>query len=280
MTVESLSEGLPLATSGASNRLYVWVPHPRPAGSAHAHPQGWGKASVRNEKSRPMPKEERKSDNAPKRGTAAPAKPGSSSELIVRDIVMGLYEGRFVPGQRLVEPDLVAHYGVSRGTVREALKQLSSEGVVITLPFRGAQIRRLTRAEAANLFAITEVILGLAARQAALNPDPEARKQIDSPLAAIRAFREDEGSYEFMRHRNRFFRALVAIAGNDEIMRILPRLQVHLIRNRLSVPPTERIAGYQAIAQAVRQGDDGAAEAAARRYVAKTAACTLPSFPD
>ena len=49
----------------------------------------------------------------------------SSSDQIVRDVVRGLYEGRFVAGQRLVEPDLMRLYGVSRGTVREALKRFS-----------------------------------------------------------------------------------------------------------------------------------------------------------
>ena len=55
---------------------------------------------------------------------AKDSKAASAAENIVRDILKGLYEGRYVSGQRLAEPDLIARYGVSRSTVREAIKPL------------------------------------------------------------------------------------------------------------------------------------------------------------
>lgn len=205
----------------------------------------------------------------------------SSSAAIVRDVIRGLYEGRYVPGQRLVEPDLVTYYGLSRGTVREALKQLATDGVVIAHPYRGAQIRSLSRAEAANMFAVTEVILGLAARQAAQNIDaPGAREKITTQFKAIAAHNGESDRFEFIRQRNRYFRTLIEISGNDELRTILPRLQVHLIRNRLAVPPQDRIDGYHSITQSILDGTPDRAEQAARSYVAKTAACVLPYFPE
>lgn len=205
----------------------------------------------------------------------------STSSYIVRDVVRGLYEGRYVAGQRLVEPDLMAQYDVSRSTVREALKQLHADGIVELAAFRGAQIRRMSRAEAANLFSITEVVLGLAARQAAEKIDaPGARAKIEELFAAIANYKDEEGRFEFLRRRNRYFRGLVSISGNEEILRILPRLQVHLIRNRLTVPPVERIEGYRLITEAILAGDAGRAENAARLYVQKTAAFILPHFPE
>ena len=48
----------------------------------------------------------------------------------MRDVVRGLYEGRYVAGQRLAEPDLMRSYGVARSTVREAIKRLVAEGVL------------------------------------------------------------------------------------------------------------------------------------------------------
>lgn len=210
-----------------------------------------------------------------------PTPSSSSSATIVRDVVRGLYEGRYVPGQRLAEPDLVAYYGLSRGTVREALKQLATDGVVIAHPYRGAQIRSLTRAEAANMFAVTEVILGLAARQAAQNIDvPGARETITTHFNAIAAHNGESDRFEFIRQRNRYFRALIEISGNSELRTILPRLQVHLIRNRLAVPPTDRVAGYRDVTQAILDAAPDRAEQAARSYVAKTAACVLPHFPE
>ncbi|MEY8841320.1 FCD domain-containing protein, partial [Cribrihabitans sp. XS_ASV171] len=125
------------------------------------------------------------------------------------------------------------------------------------------------------------VILGLAARQAAERIDaPRARERIEEAFATIREYRDEEGRFEFLRRRNRYFRLLVEISGNDEIHRILPRLQVHLIRNRLTVPPADRIEGYRRITEAVLAGDGPTAETMAREYVAGTASCVLPHFPD
>ena len=59
----------------------------------------------------------------------SPARLESPRDVVFRDIIRGLYEGRFAPGQRLVEGDLTTLYGVSRGPVREALSRLAAEGI-------------------------------------------------------------------------------------------------------------------------------------------------------
>ena len=100
-------------------------------------------------------------------GEAAPAaRATSSSGSVVEEILTGLYDGRYVPGQRLIEADLTRHLKVSRGSVREALSRLSAEGVVKLTLHRGAYIRTLTRAEVRGVLEVTEIIVGLAARLA------------------------------------------------------------------------------------------------------------------
>ncbi|MGA8329675.1 MAG: GntR family transcriptional regulator [Mycobacterium sp.] len=79
----------------------------------------------------------------------------------------GIRTGRYVPGQRLVEIDLVKDLGVGRNSLREAFSRLASEGLVAVEPHRGASIRRRSRAEVAELYDIAEVLEGLAARRAA-----------------------------------------------------------------------------------------------------------------
>ncbi|MDK3016044.1 GntR family transcriptional regulator [Pseudodonghicola flavimaris] len=214
-------------------------------------------------------------------GSSKTSDTGSSSSLIVQDVIRGLYEGRFVPGQRLVEPDLVRQYEVSRSTVREALKQLSADGIVVSHPYRGASIRKLTRTEAANLFAIMEVILGLAARQAAQKIEtPGAREKLTEHLEAIATHEDTNDRFEFLRRRNRYFRALTQIAENPELGRLLPRFQAHLVRNRLTLTPEQRVEGYRKITDAVLSGDPRRAERVARGYIAMTAARALPLFPE
>jgi len=192
----------------------------------------------------------------------------SASDRIVRDVLRGLYEGRYVAGQRLVEPDLVTRYNVSRSSVREAIKRLAAQGVVEAQHNRGARIRQLTRKEARNILMITEVIVGLAARLAAENIDRDgARADLEEALAALMDANTDDNRYDFVRMRNRFHRTMARISGSPELEQTLANLQVHLVRNRLVMKPEDRAASYKRIADAILNGDGMAAEDAARRHV-------------
>lgn len=188
--------------------------------------------------------------------------------MLVRDILHGLSEGRYVPGQRLVEPDLMRQYGVGRSSVREALGRLAAGGVVEQTPHRGARIRRLTRGETRDLLRVAECLLGLAARQAAEAVAAGAKPEqlVDAAAALRNATREGEA-----RARARYYRALVALGGNDELRRLLPTLQIHLVRAQLRALRSQAQAdsGHGAIVAAIAGGAPDAAENWARAHVAR-----------
>jgi DNA-binding GntR family transcriptional regulator len=195
-----------------------------------------------------------------------------SSDLVSREILRGLYEGRYAAGQRLLEPDLVRRCGVSRGSVREALQRLAALGVVTLAPFRGAEIRRLTRSEAEGILRVVEPLVGLACRLAA---ERAAAGHDMAPFrAAVAGLFEHEhepATYEQIRARNRFYRVLIETGGNAELARILPGLNIHLVRARLREGPPDKRAeafrDYRQIADAVLAGDAAAADKAGRRHV-------------
>ncbi|NGO53738.1 GntR family transcriptional regulator [Allomesorhizobium camelthorni] len=203
---------------------------------------------------------------APARGADRPRL--SSSDQIVRDIVRGLYDGRFAAGQRLIEPDMMRLYAVSRGTVREALKRLAAEGVVSITAFRGAQIRHLSLAEATEILQLLEVTIGLAARLAAQNMAGSAsRENFGAAYAHLASFADKEDSFDHVQARNRFYRAMTRAAGNRALARLIPSFQVHLIRTYLRRPAKERFADYRAMADAILSGDGDRAEAAGRHHL-------------
>lgn len=191
----------------------------------------------------------------------------STSDRIVRHIIRGLYDGQYVAGQRLVEPDLVRHYDVSRSTIREAIKRLAAQGVVETHHNRGARIRQLTKHEARNILLITEVIIGLAARLAAEHIDEgDNRKVFADILAELLAASRMADRYQFVRIRNRFHRTMAQISKNPELEQNIANLQVHLVRNRLVMQPDERAKSYAAIGAAILAGDAEGAERSARAH--------------
>lgn len=192
----------------------------------------------------------------------------STSDRIVRHIIKGLYDGQYVAGQRLVEPDLVRRYNVSRSTIREAIKRLAAQGVVETHHNRGARIRQLSKDEARNILLITEVIIGLAARLAAEHIDKgENRKIFAEVLADLLAASRTADRYQFVRMRNRFHRTMAHISENPELEQTIANLQVHIVRNRLVMQPEERAKSYAAIGTAILAGDAEGAERFARAHV-------------
>lgn len=205
----------------------------------------------------------------PRPGIAAQV---SSPDQIVAEILRGLYAGRYVPGQRLIEADLTREYKVSRGSIREALKRLAAEGVVSLNLHRGAYIRSLSRSEATEVLALIEVLTGLAARLAA------ERIARDGNRARIQKAMDDLASAEaggdfflFIRSRNRFYRTLVQVGGNRELSRVLPTMHVHLVRIQFrpygAAPGEARLDDYRRITEAVLAGDPVQAESATRGHV-------------
>lgn len=159
----------------------------------------------------------------------------SASDHILR----GLYEGRYVAGQRLVKPDPVSRYAVSRSTVREAIRSPAAQGVVEARHDRGARIRQFTRREARNVLLITEAVVGLAARLAAHHlGDEGARATFEAAHEALMKASAQSDKFEFARAR--FHRTMARISANPELERMLATLQVHLVRNRLVMRPGPR----------------------------------------
>ncbi|MGB2200623.1 MAG: GntR family transcriptional regulator [Pseudooceanicola atlanticus] len=192
----------------------------------------------------------------------------SAAELIVRDILRGLYQQRYVAGQRLAEPDLIARYSVSRSTVREAIKRLAAQGVVEIRRHQGARILNVTAAEARNILLIAEMIVGLAARQSAYEIDKgDNRKLLQEALDAMATASASSEKFDVVVARNRFHRTLARIAGSPVLENTLANLHVHLVRNKLVMTPEQRLASYQSIAEAIFAGDAETAETRARSHV-------------
>ncbi|HJH23935.1 MAG TPA: GntR family transcriptional regulator [Paenalcaligenes hominis] len=88
-------------------------------------------------------------------------------DRIREDILNGVYR----PGDRLIEGKLSEDLGVSRIPIREALRELSAEGIVTIEPRRGASVAVLSDHQAKNLAEVRAALEGLNARLAAMRRD-------------------------------------------------------------------------------------------------------------
>jgi len=184
-------------------------------------------------------------------------------------MVRGLYEGEYVSGQRLIEPELMVQFSVSRSTVRESIRRMESDGIVIVLPHRGV-IRKTSAAEGLDALMVMQLCVGLAARQAAERIEPNGgRKRFEKAWRDLQQCRHLVDGYDLLIARNRFYRTITEISGNQELRRIIPSIQILLIRRDYSLSLEARFKDYAHMAEAILAGEGAAAEAAARRHIAR-----------
>lgn len=198
-----------------------------------------------------------------------------SSQRVVDTVLDGILEGRYVPGQRVVEAELTRRLGISRGPVREAFKRLAAQRILVVTPHRGARIRAFTRAEVRDALSVMEALLSLAARLAARADDEENRTAFHEALREVMAKCTQRPGYGFLRARNRFYHCLIAMSGNAELPLIMPVAQTQLIRIQLShyLAPADRdrhLQDYQAIGNAVLDGDPNRAQRCMRLHLLRS----------
>lgn len=199
------------------------------------------------------------------------ARPGA--EALAEEMRQAMRLGEFAAGQRLVEHELCKRFEAGRGRVREALRLLAAEGVVIIEPHRGASVRKLGRDEIVQLYQVREVMEGLAARLCAEGgPDVALRRMLDG-LRRDMAGAEREGDIARYLERNEAFHSsLVAASGNDFIAQTLDTVRLRTFRIQFNVALDKSVIGasnrqHDKILSAVLDGNGDAAEAAMRAHV-------------
>ncbi len=197
----------------------------------------------------------------------------SSPDHVARALREGIKTGRYVPGQRLIETDLTGELTVSRGPVREALKRLAAEGVVLLIPHRGAYLRKLSRREAMDILVIQEALTALAARLAAENIDlGDNRTRFQAAYDRLMGFRDRRDAPAVLDERARFYESLVQLGANRELSRFVPIPQTNLLRTQISQHFTTRdrerqYEEYESIARYILAGKGTRAGAAMQRHI-------------
>src|SRR3954452_20357578 len=100
----------------------------------------------------------------------------------IRDAIVGTH---FQPGALLVERELCEATTASRASVREALRRLESEGLVVSEPGKGTRVARLSPDEALNIYEVRGVLEGLAGRLFAERATPEHLADLEQAVAAM-----------------------------------------------------------------------------------------------
>ena len=197
-------------------------------------------------------------------------KPAPIRTQVLDNLRKAILTLQLAPGQRLIERELVEMTGVSRTSVREALRELAAEGLVSTAPNKGTAVATLSSEQARQIYEVRAVLEGLAGRLFVENATEVQRRALLAQLSKIdRLASRGVGVLEA---KDRFYAILFDGAGNDALRDMTVSLQARVTYLRsLSLSregrPAHSLAELHDVAAAIEAGDAMAAQLACSRHV-------------
>lgn len=195
-----------------------------------------------------------------------------SSERVYRHLKDMIIESRLAPGARLVELEVATRFGVSRTPVREALRRLLDDHLVLADPMRGLVVRTAEANEVEEVYLVRDVLDGLAARLATrrVTPDDLARLRliIESMREGVRERRTDVIVNANIAFHDVIYRA----AGNQTLTRLGNELRNFVRRfSSEAFASAERVEAvlreHEVLLDAIERADPEAAERASSEHL-------------
>lgn len=204
-------------------------------------------------------------------------------QQVVEVLRSAITSGRFEPGQRLIERDLCELTGVSRASVREALRQLETEGLIQTIPNRGPLVSRLSGQDAASIYQIRGALEALAAQLFASVATDEQVAELESAVGVLRKAYRSRDVDRIVEAKQRFYDILFEGSGNSIIASILQTMNARItMLRRVSLASPKRatpsIQEIRAVLAAIKRRDPQAAYEASLYHVEQAAKVALKTL--
>jgi DNA-binding GntR family transcriptional regulator len=191
--------------------------------------------------------------------------------------------GRFAPGQRLVEKDLCELTGVSRASVREALRQLETEGLIETLPNRGPSVSRLSPQDAASIYQVRGALEALAAQLFAQRASDSMVAELEAAVQVLEQAYKAREVDRIVEAKRRFYAVLFQGSGNSMIASVLNTMNARItMLRRVSLSSPKRgpasLREIRAVLAAIKRRDPQAAYQASLHHIQEAARVALASL--
>jgi len=191
----------------------------------------------------------------------------------IKDLI---WSGTYSPGMHLTETSLAEHLGISRGPIREALQDLVRQGLIVTIPNRGAFVVEWSVEDVIEVFSVRSVLEGLAARIAVRRlPSTQLISPLEHMIDDMRDVARSDQPLKLVNLEMAFHQTLARASGNKRLIRIHDDLSAQIkmliataeIRLRLYHNLAEIAELHVPIVDALRSGDAEAAKREAEEHV-------------
>jgi len=201
-------------------------------------------------------------------------------QKVLENLRAAIAVGRLPGGSRLVERDLCEMTGVSRTLIREALRQLETEGLVEVIPNKGPIVAKITPRQAREVFQLRSELEGLACQLFAECASDAQMKALQDAFARLREAYATGDPMAMLSAKGRFYDCLVDGAGNETLGIVLRQLHARAtvlratsLSQRGRTSESEREIAE--LMKAIRRRDGTAARRASIEHVTKAAQAAL-----
>lgn len=186
--------------------------------------------------------------------------------LPLRDVVFNtlrqaILTGELKPGERLMEIHLADRLGVSRTPIREAIRKLELEGLVVMIPRKGAQVARITEKNLKDVLEVRRALDMLAVRLACSRMDGEYKKQLREACDEFARVVKNNNTKDITESDVRFHDIINKATGNDRLIQLVNNLAEQMYRYRLeyikdAAYHNRLVAEHEEIYSAIMDGDE------------------------
>ncbi|MDT8332912.1 GntR family transcriptional regulator [Roseomonas gilardii] len=201
---------------------------------------------------------------------------GTLAEQLFRRLTEAILRGDLPPGSKISEPLLAQRYGVSRGPLREALHRLQERRLITRSANQGARVVEATPAMLDSIFAVREVLEGLAAREAATRMSEQEFSMLQETVSRHEAQLAGKlpPEHTALGSADHDFHFIIARAsGNPLLIEMLceqfyPLLRLYRSRRDSLALRTRALVEHRRILGAIEEKDAELAEILMRRHIA------------
>ena len=196
----------------------------------------------------------------------------SVTETVKQRLRQMILEGDLEPGSKILQDQIAEELGVSKTPILKALHVLETENLVESIPRRGFFVREFTIAEIADVFAVREVVEGVAAEEAASFMGDEDIQRLAMMFAPFHPPLNEEETKAYRAADQDFHNLIVSACRNEFVQQINSMVNVLPISYRpgLLRSPAETLPEHQEMVRAIRERDPVRARRVAMDHLYRT----------
>lgn len=193
--------------------------------------------------------------------------PPTIVELAAEQLRSLILSGKLEPGERLVEEQLTARFGISRPPLREAMRLLQREGLVTVVARKGASVTEVSVEDAEEIVSLRGALERFAIGLGVPVTDPARLVPCEEAIAQMQKSAASGNRGAMVRHGYQFHRSIVALAGHRRLQHVYDSLQEQLLlcmamnmsaRERTLESLEEHVARHAHLLELIKEGNRAA----------------------